>query len=379
MKRDDFDLRNAFSPEPEACRAALMDAARSVREDEPMKRYTIRTVLIAALIIAAMMAVAVAAMQSGLMTWFSEHYKTALPASAQEVLSTTEKSTFETGPAVVTINELLCDGKIAYLTAEIQPNKEGSAIFYPGSGDPYDWIGKIAAARFNHPQISAKTSYLEAAQILNKPLYAASAWMEIEASFLTDFEMMDALVFENGNLLLIHMLYLTEPYAGRELPVQVSVRLSELDKETLEYVVNKCWEASEERILPIHGVTAEKHYKPVSSTLLHDRFRLTGVTARQTCAGVYIHIYMEPSQNTTLKELFLEGFEWNVLDENGMPYPTGISLSAELLNADGDPFPYEVPYDEVELGTFQYMMMISADELPETLIVTDDTNQITVR
>lgn len=379
MKRDDFDLRNAFSPEPEACRTALMDAARSVREDEPMKRYTIRTMLIAALIIAAMMAVAVAATQSGLMTWFSEHYKTALPAAAQEVLSTTEKSTFEAGPAVVTINKLLCDGKIAYLTAEIQPNKEGSAILYPGSGDPYDWIGEMAAARFNHPQITAKTSYLEAAQILNVPLYAASAWMEIDASFLTDSEMMDALVLENGNLLLIHMLYLTEPHAGKELPVQLSVRISELDKETLEYVDDKRWEASEERILPIHGVTAEKHYKPVSSTLLHDHFRLTGVTARQTCAGVYIHIYMEPSQTTTLEELFMEGFEWDVLNENGMPYPTGISLSAELLNADGDPFPYEVPQDEVELGAFQYMIMISADNLPETLLITDGINQITVR
>ena len=62
MKRDmdNLDLRAAFRPMPEECHAALMDAARSVKEEKEMKRASFRVVLIAAMIIMSMMAVAFA-------------------------------------------------------------------------------------------------------------------------------------------------------------------------------------------------------------------------------------------------------------------------------------------------------------------------------
>ena len=52
MKRDmdNLNLRDAFRPMPEETRNALMSAARSVKEDEPVKKATFRTVLIAACI-----------------------------------------------------------------------------------------------------------------------------------------------------------------------------------------------------------------------------------------------------------------------------------------------------------------------------------------
>ena len=42
MKRDleHLDLKQAFHPVPEACRRALMDAARSVGEEKPVKRFS---------------------------------------------------------------------------------------------------------------------------------------------------------------------------------------------------------------------------------------------------------------------------------------------------------------------------------------------------
>ena len=63
MKRDleHLDLKQAFHPVPEACRRALMDAARSVREEKPVKRVSYRAALIAAVILLAAMAVAYAA------------------------------------------------------------------------------------------------------------------------------------------------------------------------------------------------------------------------------------------------------------------------------------------------------------------------------
>ena len=49
MKRDmdNLKLRDAFGSMPEETRDALMTAARSVKEEEPVKRATIRTVFIA--------------------------------------------------------------------------------------------------------------------------------------------------------------------------------------------------------------------------------------------------------------------------------------------------------------------------------------------
>ena len=63
MKRDmeNLNLQDAFKPTPDKCRDALMTAARSVREEEPVRRITVRAVLITACIILATMAIAIAA------------------------------------------------------------------------------------------------------------------------------------------------------------------------------------------------------------------------------------------------------------------------------------------------------------------------------
>ena len=52
------DLRNALPPEPDFCHRALMQAAGSVKEDEPVKKNTFRALLIAALLIVTMITVA---------------------------------------------------------------------------------------------------------------------------------------------------------------------------------------------------------------------------------------------------------------------------------------------------------------------------------
>lgn len=300
---------------------------------------------------------------------------------AQEILNATEKTTLEAGPVLFTVNELLCDGKIAYLTVEAQLREEGSALLYPDSCDPYGRIGKITAQRLNHPEIHEKTTWLEAAQITGLPLYSVSAWLELEESALelTDEEMMDGTVMENGNLLLVRMLYFLEDYPGDTLPVEVVTRVQELDLSTVDFIRDEMQQVSEKRSIPIHGVTAQKTYLPETPAVLSEHFTLTGATARQTCAGVYVYLRANTQQLMTLEELWHMNFEWDVLDEQGNPYPTGISLTAEILNGNGDRFPVEVSPEEVEFTSLQYMLMISADELPDSLIVTDGTTQIKVR
>jgi len=378
---DQLNLRNAFSPEPDSCHQALMQAACSVREDEPVKKLTFRTALIAALIIAAMMAVAVAATTGGLTNWFQMHYNAVLPQAAQDILSATEKTTLEAGPVTFTINELLCDGKIAYLTAEAKLREEGSAILFPDSDDPYGRIGKITAQRLNHPDVSETTTYLEAAQITGLPLYSVAAWMEpLETALgMTGEEMLDGTVQEDGSILLIRMMYFTEDYPGETLPVDVIVRTMELDLSTVEYILKEQHRATEKRDIPVNGVTAEKTYKPETPVVLSEQFTLTGVTARQTCAGVYVYICADAARTMTLEELWSTNFEWHLLDEQGNRYPTGASLTSEILDGDGAHFPYDVASEEVEFRSLQYMRMISADNLPEAFIITDGTVEVTVR
>lgn len=383
MKREkpELDLQNAFPPMPESCRAALTAAASSVKEDEPVKKYTFRTVLLAALLIIAMMVVAIAATTGGLVEWFRAEYGAALPQTAQELLSSTEKSDLEVGPVTVTVSEMLCDGKIAYLTAEAQLKEEGTAILYSSCCDAYDRIGEALAQKLNRADIDAKTSYLEAAKLTGLPLYSVTACMEVKdpnGDWTFGEEMRDSKTLDNGRLLLVDMLYLEKPCETEALPVNVLALVRRIDVDTLESSADERWEVSEERSLPVHGVIAEKTYAPQTDAQpLHDCFTLTGVTARQTSMGVYVYLHMQPIGEATFAALNI-GYEWDVLDAEGNRFPTGASLTGELLDENGQSLYDQYETDETPLGAFQYLLMISADELPATMTVTDGTVQIPV-
>ena len=89
MKRDmkDIDLQNAFWPMTDECHDRLTTALSGLREERPVKRFTARTVLIAACIIVALMAVAYAAGQIfGWNDFYSIFYGTKVPKAAVEIL-----------------------------------------------------------------------------------------------------------------------------------------------------------------------------------------------------------------------------------------------------------------------------------------------------
>lgn len=377
MKREklELDLQKAFPPMSESCRAALTATASSVKEDEPVKKYTFRTVLLAALLIIAMMVVAIAATTGGLVEWFRAEYDVALPQTAQELLSATEKSDLDVGPVTVTVSEMLCDGKIAYLTAEAHLKEEGTAILYPSCYDVYDRIGETLAKKLNRPEIDANTTYLDAALLTGLPLYSASAYMELEGDWA--LEMMDAKQSDSGPILLVDMLYFSQPCDADSLPVKMTAQVQRIDTDTLDASAEDRWQVSEERSLPVHGVIAEKTYAPQSGAQPLHGFTLTGVTAKQTSMGVYVYLHMQPIGEATFTALNI-GYEWDVLDANGNRFPTGASLTGELLDENGQPLYDQYETDDTPLGAFQYLLMISVDELPATMIVTDGTVQIPV-
>ena len=108
MKRemDSLNLRDAFGPMPDDIREALLNTARSVKEEEPVKRVTIRTVLIAACIILATTAIAIATTNSfGWNDFFKILYgeTNAVPEEAQKIMDSTEEQAFILGPVTFTV------------------------------------------------------------------------------------------------------------------------------------------------------------------------------------------------------------------------------------------------------------------------------------
>ena len=109
MKRDldNLDLRGAFKPMPDECRNALMTAACSVKEEEPVKRVTFRAVLIAACIIIATMAIAMAAGQIfGWTDFFSGYYDISVPQDTVQIMKDNGEISHTIGPVTFTVGGL---------------------------------------------------------------------------------------------------------------------------------------------------------------------------------------------------------------------------------------------------------------------------------
>lgn len=374
MKRE-LDLRNAFAPQPESCRNALLSAARSVKEDETMKRIPYRALLIAALCLLLTTAAAFAAHTAGLFDWFEHNYGAKLPPAAQEALSSTQPQTLQAGPVTFTLTETLADGQIAYMTATARVTDGSKAVIYSGAGDPCERVGAVLAVQLAHPEITADTSLAEAADLAKAPLYCATAWFEPSAAVTAGEEMMDGTFLEDASLLLVDMLYTDPQKVTDPLEGTWRVMVQQLDTETLE--PNNTWKAEAPLSIAVGGVTAEKTYLPAGTDKLLGCLTLTHVTAKQTCAGVYLTLYAQADEGTVFEQILQAG-ELEALDENGERFPTGMSLTSEFLQGDGTRFPDGDPAT-IPVKDFAYKMMVTLDALPETLTVTDGSVTVAVR
>lgn len=377
MKRtvDELNLRNAFRQEPERCHSALMDAARSVKEETKVKRASLRAVLIAALILAAMTAVALAVNGAGLADWFGNFYGSTVPRAAQEVLSSTEQKTLEGGPISFTVKETLADGHIVYLTVEAKTADGSPAVLYMGNADPTDSIGETLAAALDTPGVAPDTTLAQAAQIAGVPLYSVLAWMNPAQDLAVSAEMMDAAYREDGSILLIDMLSAKSGADGSALAVDITCNATELDPATLKPVEGRSWKTAYAREIPVNGTVAEKTYAVSSGEKLLQCLTVTQVQAEQTCAGVYVTVSAAVDGGLTLDDVMFAG-SIHVLDAQGNKFPTGLNLTVEYLTADGSGFPNDWDSAAQPISALQYRIMIGADSLPGSLLLTDGTVEV---
>lgn len=318
------NLKEKFPDMPEACHQGLMDAARSVKEEEKMKKFTMRTVLVTALILALTAAVALAAGQLGLKDLLGDHGSYALPTAAQEIMENSEKKTFTLGPVSVTLEETLADGYLIYANTLVTA-KEPSVLFTWGC-DPTDYIYPELAAALG---LEGRISYLDAAKQLKLPLYRISSWLEYDYQYQDGEEMSAEVYGENGEVLCVFMAQ-TDPEKMPEiLDGTLHIRVEQWDLDAGESMTGKEWSREEKLSIPVQGVTAEKKYAWEGKGKLGE-FTLTEVIAQKTCAGVYYTAVFKADDgaNRDAAHALYNALNW--MDMEGNAFPAGVSFSGEF-------------------------------------------------
>jgi hypothetical protein len=346
---DDLNLKEAFAPMPETCHAALMKAARSVKEEENMKRASYRVAFIVAAILVATMVAAFAATQLGLTDFFNT-YDTTLPDTAKTVLSATEQKTYTVGPLAITLRETLADGRIAYVTTQAKPFDGSNALI---TGGDFEVIPDNEANRLKVPE---DTSFVDAAKQANIPLYIVSSYLTIDGKYMDveGQEMQDILWAEDGSALLVDMLPTKPDAVPVTLVGTLTLRVREIDPATGSYIEgkDKDYQAEEKISIPVNGITAEKTYTPVGEALLAG-FTVQSVKAEKTCAGVYLTATLTAGAEALREDAQLLYKFVEFRDAQGKTFPIGINLSGNLID-EGWP-------------TVIWEAMISADTLPDAL------------
>ncbi|MBQ8200414.1 MAG: hypothetical protein IJZ74_01460 [Clostridia bacterium] len=359
MKRDmeNLNLRDAFRPEPDFCHDALMNAARSVKEEKEMKRASYRVVLIAAAIIVGMMAVAVAA--GSLMGWkdfYGEwHSTTGVPDGVYEQLQVNEDYTWEVGPLTFTATELLTDGHMVISAIHVR-TADGSAALITGANvsdatDPIRANGDNGLAYAARLGVSENTSWLEAAAQLNLPLYRVSADHDMQFELLDGDMMIDALYNADGSMTFfcMSMLDASRVQESLELPLCLDVALT--DAATGESTER--WRDYDQTVtIPVCPVLEERTYVPEQETVISGH-KLMKVDAVRYVTGAYLTFTYEMNYMDVPESAF-ELYELTLRDGAGNPLPGGMNLSGSLT--------FTITQEE----------MIGVDKLPDVLTLTDE-------
>lgn len=366
MKRDmkNLNLRDAFPPMPEACRAALMDTARSVKEEEKMKRAALRTVLIVALIVIATTAVAFAA--GNIFGWnefFSAIFTdTRIPQKALEEMRSTQAREFTVGNITFTAQELFCDGRTVMSATEARTADGSDAVIVM---DPFAGLnaigenGKAYAAKLG---VSEGMSGIDAARKLGVPLYSVRAILQLEEDQFTGDQMEEALWNEEGSMVYFSLVDSLKPEAiGDTLHAKLFLRVTEYDTETAAELSREKMEADIE--IPVSPVLAERDYAP-EEALAANGLTLEKVHAVQTAAGVYLETVFTAGEGVE-QNAFYELPECDYRTAEGQPYAFGMNLS--------------ISYDLDAWPTASMTFLISEDELPEALTFRMGDSTVTLK
>ena len=354
MKRDmkEIDLQNAFWPMTNECHDRLTTALSGLREEQPVKRFTARTVLIAACIIVALMAVAYAVGQIfGWDDFFSVFYDTKVPRAALEILESTEEQSFVVGQATFTVQQLYADSHTALASVKVSMT-DGSRALMTMSGNQYEPIGASGENGEKYAEslgLDPSTDWISAAEELNCPLYIMRGILDLAPEYWGGEEMEDVLYDPDGSMTDYSMQMLESTKVGEELPLKFFLRVAEVDLQTGE---------EKEEVLIERPELSIRVSKPTDTVTysLPEPYTVSGLTldavyGELTPAGLYLF-----TDFTAGEEADIDAFDcpqW--FDAEGNEYPWGLNLSYGI-NVDNWP-------------KVSMMGLISVDSIPEKIVM----------
>lgn len=356
MKRtpDEIDLRAAFRDEPEGCHRALMHAARSVKEEKTMKKQSMRTLLIAAVLIVSMLTTAFAAEKLFGWSEYFEHqgiHTTPQMQSAMQV----EPKHYAVGPVTFTVQELVADPNLAMASTKITVN-EGDGLV---TNEPFDRIGAAG-----HRVTSAldgltdpKLTWVEAAQQLNLPLYSVRAIIEVDEALNDGESMEDCIWHASDSAIYLSTAFLKGDALGAELPIRMFLRVSQIDPATGEEIEK--WTSREELTLPVGPLLAEKDYTADAPYTTADGAKLTGIHGELYVTGAYLTLTWQMPDGMVCDEEFTIWEDGNepilLTDGTFNAFESGVSLSGCV--------------DVSAWPIVEAQEMINVDALPEVIRV----------
>ena len=364
MKRDmdNLNLRDAFRPMSEETRDLMMSTARSLKEEEPVKKATFRTVLIAACIIMATMAVAVAAGNVfGWTDFFKNDYGADLPKTAQEIMASCEPVSWQEGDVVFTVRERYSDSRLAMISVEARLAEGVEGILAADDfTDAIGAYGENSAAVANRLGVDPSMTWAEAAKQLNLPLYSVRATLETPSELWGGEQYEDPMFNDDGSLTYFSLQPVNGQVSGEEINARVYLRTKLVNLEDAEDDSNVTKEYVD---LPIHtekSVTMAEYIIPEDTKVL-DAFRVDSIQAELLPSGLHFTTTLTALDSAT-QEMAFDKLFVKIVKENGEDYPTGITLSGGFSNLDTWP---QIPYTQ----------MISVDQMPETIqLVFPDAN-----
>ena len=361
MKRDmdNLNLRDTFRATPDKCRDALITAACSVREEEPVRRITFRAILIAACIILATMAIAIAATKTlGWGDFFEIFYgdTNAVTKEAREIMDKTEQQTFTIGPVAFTVQSLFADEQEAMASTLVTTADGSKALivmdyFYEDTLSNSDEFGEMLAKLYG---VDPETTWIDTARKLNSPLYSVGARLHIPDPYNGGGGMYDAMYDEEGRLVYFSTNEISYPdneSAATQgimmLPGQLSLWVEEVDLETGE--TKDIGSDLVDVQIPMSLQTEPVEYQIPEDYVVFG-LHLDSVKATKTAAGVYLYLDFTDQGHMKYRRDYVRPV-W--MDENGNIYPDGMNMSHSI--------------DTNHSPQIYITSMISADSIPERI------------
>lgn len=357
MKRetDPLKLRNAFEPMPDGCYNALMKAARSVKEEKPVKRTAFRTAVIAACIILAAMAAAVAA--GSILGWndfFKLYHDVAVPQTAQEIMAASQPESFQLGDIVFTVRERYSDAYLAMITTEARLAEGVTGIITADAPfDPIGAYGDNSAAVAARLGVDPGMTWAEAARQLNVPLYSVTAMLEVPEALCGSEAFADPLFNEDGSLSYFSLQPLNGTADAAQLVCQVWLRVERENLDDPEHPMNE-WKAYEPLSIAVQPTLDAREYAVPAEAQTQGNFTLESVQAQLTPSGVHLTAVFAAQAGATEEQAYDRLGEMRFVQPDGSEYPTGMSLSGGISNLD------QWPQVEVK-------QMIGTERIPERI------------